>query len=142
MSKRRRSFQGSSRCSAPVSTVWAVWTNPSEWPGDVFNTAKIDGDFVIGAKLTVKLKGPTTTFTLIRVDPPRMWAAVSKFPGVTMTVEHVIEPAADGAVLTERATMGGPLAGVTARLIGGRLEKDFAGTTARIARLAEAHLRR
>ena len=67
-----------------------------------------------------------------------MWVALSKFPGVTMTVEHVIESAADGTVLIERAIMSGPLGGVMARLIGGRLEKDFAGTTARIARLAEA----
>ena len=71
-----------------------------------------------------------------------MWVAVSKFPGVTMTVVHVIEPVDDGTVLTERATMSGPFAGVTARLIGGRLEKDFAGTTGRIARLAEARLLR
>jgi hypothetical protein len=67
-----------------------------------------------------------------------MWAAVSKFPGLTMTVEHVIEAAADGTALTERAILSGPFAGVMARLIGGRLEKDFAGTTARIASLAEA----
>ena len=71
-----------------------------------------------------------------------MWVAVSKFPGLTMTVEHVIEPADEGTVLTERAIFSGPFAGIMARLIGGRLQKDFAGTTARIARLAEARLRR
>ncbi|MBV9089669.1 MAG: SRPBCC family protein [Mycobacteriaceae bacterium] len=139
MIKRRRSFEGSSRCSAPVSTVWAVWTDPLQWPGDVFDAAKIDGDFVVGAKVTAKLKGLTTTLTLIKVDPPRMWTGVSKFPGVILTVEHLIEAADGGALLTERAVMSGPLAGVTSRVIGARLEKDFAGTTAGIARLAEAH---
>jgi hypothetical protein len=108
----------------------------------VFDAAKIDGDFVVGARLSAKLKGPTTTFTLIRVDPPTMWVAVAKFPGLTMTVEHEIGPAGDGTVLTERAIMSGPFGGVAARLIGGRLQKDFAGTTARIARLAEARLPR
>jgi hypothetical protein len=108
----------------------------------VFEAAKIDGDFVVGAKVTAKLKGPSTTLTLIRVDPPRIWAGVSKSPGLTMTVEHVIDPAGDGTVLTERAILTGPLASLAARLIGGRLEKDFAGTTSRIARLAEARVRR
>ena len=141
MSKRRRSFEGSSKCSAPISTVWAVWTNPPEWPGEVFDAAKIDGDFVVGARLSAKLKGPTTTSTLIRVDPPTMWVAVSKFPGLTLTVEHVIGPADDGTVLTERATMTGLFAGVAARLIGGRLEKDSPGRL-RVSRLAEARLPR
>ncbi len=67
-----------------------------------------------------------------------MWLAVAKYPGLTMTVSHMIEPADEGSRLTECATLTGPLATVAARLIGGRLEKDFAGTTARIARLAEA----
>jgi ligand-binding SRPBCC domain-containing protein len=140
MEKRRRTFEGSSKCSAPASTVWAVWTNPSLWPGGVIESAKIDGNFVVGAKLTDKTKGgPTTTATVTLVDPPRMWVDVSKFPGLRMTFEHVIEAADEGTVLTERVIISGLLAAVAARLMGSRLEQTFAGTTSRIACLAEAH---
>ncbi|MDT5208515.1 MAG: hypothetical protein QOF67_930 [Mycobacterium sp.] len=52
-----RSFEGSSPCSAPVSTIWQVWTNPSTWKGSVIESASIDGDFVVGAKYTTKVKG-------------------------------------------------------------------------------------
>jgi hypothetical protein len=139
MAKRPRSFQGSSSCSAPASTAWAVWTNPPEWPGDVIERAAIDRDFGVGAKITMKGKGgPTTTATVTRVDPPRMWVGVSKFPGLTITSEHVIDDSDGGTTLTERVTMSGPLSAVAAILIGRRLGESFTATTSHIARLAAA----
>jgi hypothetical protein len=81
MDKRHRSVEGSSTCSAPAETVWEVWTNPSEWPGDVIEAGSVDGDFAVGSKVTVKVKGGVkTTSTLTRVEPPRIWSSVSKFP--------------------------------------------------------------
>jgi hypothetical protein len=72
------------------------------------------------------------------VDSPRIWVGVAKAPGLTMTYEHVIETDGTSAVLTERAILSGPLAGVAARLIGKRLESTFAATTAHCAQLAES----
>jgi hypothetical protein len=141
MAKQRRSFEGSSKCSAPASTVWAAWTNPSEWPGGIIQSTKIDGDFVVGAKIRAKLEGgPATTSTVTRMDPPGSWDGVSKFPGLTMTYEHTIEPADDGTLLTERVIMSGLFAAIAARLMGSGLEETFAATTERIARLAEGRL--
>ena len=50
-------FGGSSHSSASAEDVWAVWTNPAEWPGDVIVMAKIDGPFAVGAKITMRVKG-------------------------------------------------------------------------------------
>jgi hypothetical protein len=134
-----RSFEGSSPCSAPVSAIWQVWTNPSMWQGGVIESASIDGDFVVGAKYKTKVKGlPASTSTVTHVDSPRMWVSAANAPGLTLTYEHVIEPNGTGAVLTERAIMSGPLAGVAARLIGKRLESTFAATTVHCAHLAES----
>ncbi len=139
MTTRRRSFEGTSTSSASPAAVWAAWTNPAEWPGGVIQKASIDGDFVVGAKITAKVSGgPTTTHTVTSMDPPRTWAGVSKFPGLTMTYEHEIVPVDGGTTLTERAVMSGPLAGIAAALIGKSLAKGFNETTARIARLAES----
>jgi hypothetical protein len=137
-----RSFEGSSPCSAPVSTIWQVWTTPSAWPGGIIESASIDGDFVVGAKYTTKVKGlPASTGTVTHVESPRIWGSVAKAPGLTLTYEHIIEPNSTGAVLTERAIMTGPLAGVAALLIGKRLESTFAATTAHCAQLAESRVR-
>jgi hypothetical protein len=118
--------------------VWQVWTNPSQWTGGVIEFARLDGDFGVGAKITTKVKGfPASTSTVTHVDASRSWVGAAKSPLMTMTYEHIIEPAGDGAVLTERALISGPLAGVAARLIGKRLEATFAATTAHCAHLAE-----
>lgn len=138
MTKRRRTFEGSSECSAPPSTVWSVWTNPSEWPGGIIDTAKIDGDFAVGAKITIKVQGGlANTSTVTRLEPPKRWVAVSKLPGLTMTYEHVIESADDGTVLSEHVMLSGLFAGAAADLMGNRLSQTFTQTTAHIARLAE-----
>src|SRR5438270_4296794 len=122
MTKRPRSFEGSSKCSAPASTVWSVWTNPPEWPGGIIDIAKIDGEFVVGAKITMKVQGgPANKATVRHVDPPRRWVGVSKYPGLTMTYEHVIDPADDSTVLSERVVLSGLFAGVAAGLMGNRL---------------------
>jgi Polyketide cyclase / dehydrase and lipid transport len=141
MDKRHRSVEGSSPCSAPAETVWEVWTNPSQWPGDVIEEGSVDGDFAVGSKVTVKVKGGVkTTSTLTQVDPPRIWRSVSKFPGLTLTYDHGIETADHGTVLTERVILTGPFAGLFDRMTRTRLEETFASVTAYIARLAEARL--
>lgn len=139
MKHQRLSFAGSSTCTAPASTVWAVWTNPSEWPGGVIDAATIDRNFGVGAKIRMKVQGGLpSTATVVQVEPPRIWVGVTKFPGLTMTFEHVIDAAEDGTTLTEQVNLTGPFAGVAGRLMGSRLADTFGETTARIAHLAEA----
>lgn len=102
--------------------------------------ATIDGDFVVGATITTKVEGyPALTSTLIRVDPGRMWVAVAKRRGLTMTMEHVIQPADEGTSVVERVIMSGPLAGIAAQVLRRRLESLLAVTIVHVARLAERH---
>jgi uncharacterized protein YndB with AHSA1/START domain len=144
MAKARRSFEGSSTCSAPAATVWEAWSSPSDWPGGPIDSVTIDGAFAEGAKIKARVKGgPPTTTTVTRLEPPRFWVCVSTFPGVLFTYEHEINDATDGSggtVLIERVIMTGPLAGIAARLLGRGLEKTFVQTTGRVAELAESRL--
>lgn len=90
-------------------------------------------------KITTRVKGyPAVRSTITRIESPRLWIGVAKQPGLTMTYEHVIEPAAGGTVLTERAILTGPFATLMARLLGRRLESTITATTAHCAALAEA----
>jgi hypothetical protein len=131
-------FSGSARSSASAEDVWAVWTNPAEWAGDVIATAKIDGPFAVGAKITTRVKGyPPLTSTVTRIEPPTSWTGVAKAPGLTQTIDHLIEPTDSGTLITERTVFTGPLASIAARILGGRLRKTFEATTAHCARMAE-----
>ncbi len=116
----------------------AVWTNPAEWPGDVIVMAKIDGPFAVGAKITTRVKGhPPLTSTVIRIEPPMLWTGVARAPGLTETIDHLIEPTDSGTLITERTVFTGPLASIAARILGGRVRKTFEATTAHFGRLAE-----
>lgn len=138
MGEARGPFGGSSQSSASAEDVWAVWTNPAEWPGDVIVRAKIDGPFAVGAKITIRIKGhPPLISTVTRIEPPMSWTGVARVPGFTETIDHLIEPTESGALITERAVFTGPLASIAARLLGGRVRKTFEATTAHFGRLAE-----
>jgi hypothetical protein len=129
---------GSSHSSASAEDVWAVWTNPAEWPGDVIVTAKIDGPFAVGAKITMRVKGhPPLKLTVTRVEPPMLWTGVARAPGLTETIDHLIETTDSGTLLTQRTVFTGPLAPIAARTLGRIVRKTFEATTAHFGQLAE-----
>ena len=131
-------FGGSSHSSASAEDVWAVWTNPAEWPGDVIVMAKIDGPFAVGAKITMRVKGhPPLRLTVTRVEAPMAWTGVARAPGLTETIDHLIEPTYPGTLIAQRTVFTGPLASIAARILGGRVRKTFEATTAHFGRLAE-----
>jgi hypothetical protein len=138
MAGAQRSFEGSSRSTATPEQAWAAWTDPDSWPGGPIASARLHGAFEVGGKITVRVKGYTPlTSTITRVEPQRLWTGVAKTPGLTMTIDHVIESDDSGIVLTERAALSGPLAGLVARLLGRRMESTYAKTTAYAAERAE-----
>ena len=139
MGEAKCTFSGSFRSSASPEDVWAVWTNPAEWPGDVIVTAKIDGPFVVGATITIRVKGhPPLRSTVSRIEPPMLWTGVAKAPGLTETIDHFIEPTDSGIVITERSVLSGPLASIAARILGRTVRKTLQATTAHFGRLAES----
>jgi hypothetical protein len=138
MGEAKGPFGGSSHSSASAEDVWAVWTNPAEWPGDVIVMAKIDGPFAVGAKITMRVKGhPPLKLTVTRVEAPMLWTGVARAPGLTETIDHLIETTDSGTLLTQRSVFTGPLASIAAQILGGIVRKTFEATTAHFGRLAE-----
>jgi hypothetical protein len=138
MGEAKSPFGGSSHSSASVEDVWAVWANPAEWPGDVMVMAKIDGPFAVGAKVTMRVRGhPPLRLTVTRVEAPTLWTGVARVPGLTETIDHLIEPTDSGTLITQRTVFTGPLASIAARVLGGTVRKTFEATTAHFGRLAE-----
>ena len=138
-----RSVEGSSRSAASVEDVWAVWRDPSGWLGGPVDGAELHGAFEVGSNYTTKLKGyPPATATITRIEAPRRWTSVIERRGLAITVEHIIDPVDDGALLTERWIMSGWLGSLVALLLGWRLQATPAAATAHLARLAETRARR
>ena len=138
MGEAKGRFGGSSQSSASAEEVWAVWTTPADWAGDVIVMAKIDGPFAVGAKITMRVKGhPPLKLTVTRVEAPVLWTGVARAPGLTETIDHLIETTDSGTLITQGTVFTGPLAPIAARILGRTVRKTFEATTAHFARLAE-----
>src|SRR4051812_1436235 len=101
MGDARHSFEGSCRSTATPEQAWAAWTDPPSWVGGPIEAARLHDRFEVGGKITTKVKGnrPLTT-TITRIEAPHLWVGVAKAPGVTMTIDHVIDPTDSGILLT------------------------------------------
>jgi len=133
-------YEVSTRSQADARAAWGAWTDVASWSeADQIESAEIDGDFVPGAVITSKAKGlPGSTLTVTRVEPPTLWTDESRSPGLRMTFDHVIEPRAEGTVLTERVVITGPLGPIVGPLLRRRLEGLFEASVAHVARIAES----
>src|SRR3989442_1762996 len=105
------SYEASGMANASAEAVWAVWTDVAGWSADDhIEFARIDGEFRVGAVITSKAKGfPSSTLTGTRADHPSLWVDESRFPGMHMTFNHIVEPGDSGTRLTERVRVSGPL---------------------------------
>ena len=132
-------ISGSTQSSAPVETLWAVWTDPSGWVGGPVESASADGVFGVGTSYTVKVRrNRPVTATITQWDPMRSWTSVSRMPGLRLTLHHVLEPGPSGVLITEGVVFSGPLARIVTALFARRLRATYAETTAHCARLADA----
>ena len=134
-----RSYEGSAVTQAGAEGAWAVWVDVAGWTnGGVIESARLNGEFEVGSTITSKVRGfPQGSSTITRVEPHRLWVNESRMPGVRLVYEHLIEPIEAGTMLTERALISGPLAGLIGRAVGRRLESLFEASTAQVARQAE-----
>jgi hypothetical protein len=132
-------ISGSAVCSASVEALWAVWTDPSCWAGGPVEYARANGAFQAGGSYTVKVRGHRpVTATISEVDAPRSWTSRALFPGLRLTLHHILQPEPAGVVVTEGVVFAGALAPVAKAVLARRLRATYAATTAHCAHLAEA----
>jgi hypothetical protein len=138
------SCSGSAVTRAKPEDAWTAWVDVARWSdGDLIKTARLDGEFREGSTIISKPRGfPAVTalgisWTITRVEPPRLWVSESHGPGARMIAEHQIEPGDAGTKLTERLSFSGPLGGLLGRTVRRRLQATLASMTDQIAREAE-----
>jgi Polyketide cyclase / dehydrase and lipid transport len=133
------SYDASTITRADPGAAWAAWTDVGSWSAyEHIESASIDGEFRVGARITTKAKRfPRSSLTVTHADRPHVWTDESRSPGMRMTFDHVIEPDESGTRLTERVQIAGPLGHLLGPLMRRRLEALFATSVAAVARQAE-----
>lgn len=131
----------SERSSAAPAAVWALWADATRWPewNDQLESGELDGELEVGAGATVKFKrGGKMKFTVVEVEPERLFVDEARLPGCRFGHEHRIEPAGAGSEITHRLYLKGATSGLFSRLFGRkRMEKSVVDFVERERALAE-----
>jgi|SRR6185436_16692474 len=138
----------SSTFDAPGLTAAAVWSrayaDASAWPAwnDALAAASLEEPFVIGSRARVRFRtGLRLRFTLVEVEPDRVFTDESRLPGARMGHRHELHPTADGVRLVNTIYVRGPLARLWAPILGPQAKRGLPGWQRRAAALAEAAAR-
>ena len=131
----------SERSSATPAAVWALWADASRWPewNDQLESGELEGELAVGTAATVKFKrGGRMRFTVVAVEPERLFVDEAKLPGCRLGHEHRVEPAGAGCEITHRLYLEGATSGLFSRLLGRkRMEKSVVDFIERERELAE-----
>jgi len=131
----------SERSSAKPAAVWALWADPGRWPewNDQLESGELEGELSVGSGATVKFKrGGKMKFSVIALEPERLFVDEAKLPGCRFGHEHRVEPAGSGSQITHRLYLKGLTSGVFSRLFGRkRMAESVVGFVERERALVE-----
>lgn len=139
----------SSSFDAPGLSASAVWSrayaDASAWPlwNDALASASLLGPFAAGSRARVRFRtGLRLRFTLVEVEPDRVFTDESRLLGARMGHRHELEPlpARDGSPagvrLVNTIYIRGPLARLWALVLGPQAKRGLPGWQRRAAALA------
>src|SRR4051794_27784774 len=97
--------------AAQASAVWALWSNPEQWPSwnaDVIS-ADLEGSFADGGVVRMSVStGDVVVLTLVDVQPGRGFVDEAAMEGIVVRTEHRVEPDEAGQVrVSYRLTVSG-----------------------------------
>jgi hypothetical protein len=118
-----------SRCYADASS-WPEWNRE-------ISAASLEGPFERGSRARVKFRtGLRLRFTLVEVEPERVFTDEARLPGARMGHRHEIERTDEGVRLTNTIYIDGSLSWLWSRLIGRRARRVLPDAQRRIVELA------
>ena len=111
-----RSFESTSRIEAAPDQVWPVLTDVAAWPSWNSGVDKVDGEFALGAKLTITVAanpGRAFPVTVKQIDAPRLMVFRGGMPLGLFVGErtYALTPDREGCLFTMREQYTGLLAG-------------------------------
>ncbi|MGN6188110.1 MAG: hypothetical protein ACTHOE_04375 [Conexibacter sp.] len=129
-----------------AAAVWSrAYADASAWPlwNDALASAALDGPFVAGSRARVRFRtGLRLRFTLVEVEPERVFTDESRLPGARMGHRHELQPlpARDGSPagirLVNTIYIHGPLARLWALILGPQAKRGLPAWQHRAAELA------
>jgi hypothetical protein len=112
-----------------AEALWAkAYADASAWPrwNGALASAELEGPFEVGSRARVRFRtGLRLRFTLVEVEPERVFTDEGRLPGARMGHRHQIEPTADGLRLTNTLYLDGPLARLWSLVVGPQVRRGL-----------------
>ena len=128
------------RVGAPPEAVWRLWDDATQWPrwNPGIASARMDGALGPDATARIRFRGSLTplTFRVVALERGRAFTDEARLPGARLAHVHRVDSTQDGSEVLHRLELRGPLAGLWARLLGGRMRTAADGFVAREDALA------
>lgn len=126
---------------APLSLVWRLTTEVTEWPSFMPTVQRVerldDGPLRVGSSARVKQPGQSAAvWTVTRLTASREFTWETRRLGLRMTGRHLLEPAGEGSRNTLVIDVTGRGAGLFAVLFGGLIGRVLRDENAAFVRAA------
>ena len=122
--------------------VWSVaYADVAAWPrwNGALASAELDGAFAVGTRARLRFKtGLRLRFTIVELDPGRLFTDECRLPGGRMGHRHLVEPTTDGVRLENTIYIEGPASRLWSLVLGGPARRGMPGWQRDIVALARA----
>ena len=109
--------------------VWSrAYADAAAWPrwNGALASAELEGPFAAGERARIRFRtGLRLRFTLVEVEPERVFTDESRMPGARMGHRHALEPTPDGVRLTNTIYLDGPMARLWALVLGRQVRRGL-----------------
>ena len=104
-------YEDTASTSASPADVWQLWADVGSWHrwDSAVQRVALEGHFAEGAGGTLCLEGDVEVpFFLEIVEPGSRFLDRITVDDLVIQIDHIVEPAAEGAHITVRTTVSGP----------------------------------
>lgn len=125
------------RTTASPERVFALWSDPSTWASwdPPVERVVLDGPFRVGTAGTMVMAGGfEMAFELVEVRPDHGYLDVIRMGELEIRIDHVVEAADDGSLVTVTTDITGP----GAESIGAMVTADAPTAVAALVAMAES----
>jgi hypothetical protein len=136
------SFQHEQTTTATREQLWALWSDPANWPkwDATLESVQFDGPFESGAFGRLKpIKAKEIALELLDVEPLHSFVDIQLLPSAKMHTYHRIMGTDDGGLkVLQTGRFTGTLGRVFSFVIGRGLKRDMPVAISELIALAEA----
>jgi Polyketide cyclase / dehydrase and lipid transport len=133
-------FEYTHPTTARPDAIWNLWSDVASWPEwDVdLEVVTLEGDFVAGARGTLKPKGMDVfPFVVTRAEPDRGYSDETPLDGAVLRFDHDLVPTEAGTLIRQRVAVEGPAANEYFEALAANIILDIPAALARLATRAE-----